>query len=176
MQTKQFWINFILMFSYVFNKINLFFWFRYFLDPIVIKRLVWIGHHIRIQKPINKRAYEPFVFVICDSPTVVNNCRKDANDRELQAILLINHHPQLVFSHKQVSVGKILGRWSPADWPEFFSINQQGVEQRAAEQHSLEQRRVAARLQIVVVEVIVGVEHDLLDISRGLDCHLDAVL
>lgn len=53
MQAKQFRIDFILMFCYVFDKINLFFCFRYFIDPIVIERLVWIGHHFRIQEAVD---------------------------------------------------------------------------------------------------------------------------
>lgn len=50
------------------------------------------------------------------------------------------------------------------------------MEQRAAEQHSLKQRWIAAGLKLVVLEVIVSIEHDLLDIAGGLNSHLDAVL
>jgi len=100
MQTEEFRRYFILIFTNVFNELQLCVTLRYFVIAIVIKGIVQFSDHTWVQEHIHKRADESFIFVICNPATLVNNCCQRAYNRKLDTFLFVNHHFELIFRHK----------------------------------------------------------------------------
>lgn len=132
--------------------------------------------HLRVDELADERLDEPFVLAVGDAPALVDFGREDFHHFVLDFVRVLDHHEQLVFGDAEVSVAEVVGRRGPADRAELLAVDQQGVEERAAEQQGLEGLGLLGAVQLLVVVLVPGVEHHLLDVARRLHGHFDALL
>jgi len=101
---------------------------------LVVKGLVGVSVHTRVEEPVDQGLDETLILVVSHSTALVEHSSICAQHFILDIVTVVNHHFELVFGDSQVSVAEVVGRRGPPNGAELLSVDENGMEQHTSEE------------------------------------------